>query len=313
MRPARLVKPRAGEPGTGGRVHSYQAYGLALRSELRLPELLRGDGEADFTVRLEALETPPPGELANGRVARVSDGGIYLHYENIGSFLVRNGRDVCVHPAPGVDERIIRLLLLGPVLGYLLHQRGRLVLHASAVAVGDGAVAFVGDAGSGKSTIAAAFHAAGCPVVADDVVAVDLDGDSPSVFPGFPRVKLWPESVVALREDAEGLPRLHPRLEKRGLPVKMPPPDAPLRLSRIYALLPGPTTDITPIPPAEALEELLRHSYGKSLLHDDAPATNFLQCARLLAHVPVRRLTRRQSLAELRQLARVVTADLAAS
>src|SRR5258708_4473008 len=47
--------------------------------------------------------------------------------------------------------------LLGPVLGVLLRLRGVTCLHASAVSFGDRCVAFVGAAGSGKSTMAAAL------------------------------------------------------------------------------------------------------------------------------------------------------------
>src|SRR5260370_17115886 len=47
--------------------------------------------------------------------------------------------------------------LLGPVLGYLLRLRGVTCLHASAVAFDNSCVAFVGTAGLGKTTTAAAF------------------------------------------------------------------------------------------------------------------------------------------------------------
>ena len=53
--------------------------------------------------------------------------------------------------------------LLGPVLGLLLRFRGVTCLHASAVAIGDSVIAFVGAEGAGKSTTAAAFARPGMP------------------------------------------------------------------------------------------------------------------------------------------------------
>jgi len=47
-----------------------------------------------------------------------------------------------VEPEPGAEEAILRLYLLGPVLGILLHQRGFLVLHASVVSMAGAAVVF---------------------------------------------------------------------------------------------------------------------------------------------------------------------------
>jgi hypothetical protein len=96
-----------------------------------------------------------------------------------------------VEPLPHVDEHVLRLYLLGPALGVLLQQRGLLVLHASAVAIGERVVAFVGESGWGKSTTAAALERRGHTVVADDVCALHLRGsEDPLVFPAIPRLKL---------------------------------------------------------------------------------------------------------------------------
>jgi serine kinase of HPr protein (carbohydrate metabolism regulator) len=65
----------------------------------------------------------------------------------------------------------------------LLQQRGRLVLHASAVTVDLGVVAFMGGPGWGKSTMAAAMYARGHSIVADDVTAVRADKAHPVVHP----------------------------------------------------------------------------------------------------------------------------------
>ena len=71
---------------------------------------------------------------------------------------MRGGQEVIVEPSPDADERAVRLCLLGPIVALIPHQRGRLILHASAVAVGGDAIAFLGGQGWGKSTIAAALH-----------------------------------------------------------------------------------------------------------------------------------------------------------
>ena len=86
--------------------------------------------------------------------------------------------------------------LLGPVLGLLLRLRGIVCLHASAVAFDDHCVAFVGSAGAGKSTTAAAFAKLGCGIVSDDIVGlVERDGIF-YVLPAYPHLCLWPESVT---------------------------------------------------------------------------------------------------------------------
>ena len=51
------------------------------------------------------------------------------------------------------------------------------MLHASAVELDGSAMAFVGNSGQGKSTMATLMCARGARLVTDDVLSVDLDGD----------------------------------------------------------------------------------------------------------------------------------------
>jgi hypothetical protein len=97
----------------------------------------------------------------------------------------------------------LRHLLLDQVLPLVLHLRGRLALHASAVHVPRfGAIAFAGPAGAGKSTIAAALALRGCPIVADDCLVFSQSRDVVEVVPGYPGVRLWPDAARSLRIDA---------------------------------------------------------------------------------------------------------------
>jgi len=81
--------------------------------------------------------------------------------------------------------------LLGPVLGLLLRLRGVTCLHASAVALADRAIAFVGSEGAGKSTTAALLARKGLAIISDDVVAL-VERDALFTFiPAYPYLSLW--------------------------------------------------------------------------------------------------------------------------
>ena len=107
--------------------------------------------------------------------------------------------------------------LLGPVLGFVLRLRGITCLHASAVAVGDRAIALMGPANAGKSTTAAGFSRMGFPVLADDIVALSEPDEILRVQPAYPQLRLWPESAAFLYGSADALPRLTPTWDKRAL------------------------------------------------------------------------------------------------
>jgi hypothetical protein len=184
-------------------------------------------------------------------------------------------------------------------------------LHASAVAVEDGAVAFLGDCGSGKSTTAGVLHAHGYAVVADDVTAIQIDQVRPMVQPGYPQLKLWPSVAAALGYSPETLPRLHAQLEKRAFLATRGFQHRPLPLRRIYVLAEGLSQDIERLRPQEALVELVRHSYGIHWLQTTNASSHFLHCARLTKNVTTCRLRRPQSLSALPDLARMVEEDLA--
>ncbi len=294
-------------------MQSYVAYGLGIQSVLPLPELVAGEAAADVVVRLGEVDRLPPDGTGAGVYSEVTDEEVYFFWEEAGAFLVRSGREIIVEPAAGVEERVLRLFILGPALGVLLHQRGWLVLHASAVAIDGETVAFLGGTGWGKSTTAAALHARGHGIVADDVTAVRLDTERPMVSPGFPRLKLWPEAAISVGDDPQALSRLHPDLEKRARPVTQGFSSASLPLRRLYVLAEGESQRIALLQPQEALVELIRHSYVSRLRQAAETPAHFLQCSKVVKTVPICRLSRPRSLPALADLARLVEEDLAQS
>jgi hypothetical protein len=293
--------------------HFYTAYGLGISSVLPLPELMPGASPADVAIRRGTVDRSPAEAASPRPCFRATAEEAGLHWAQVGTLLIRRGEEIVVEPIPDVDKHLFRLYILGPALALLLHQRGFLVLHASAVAVEGGAVAFLGGSGWGKSTMAAALHKRGHAIVTDDVLAVDAgSGGSPIVLPGFPRLKLWPDAAASLGDVPEMLPRLHPSWEKRSRRDSRGFPQKPLPLERVYVLAEGTHPEIEAIQPQEAFVELVRHSFVARLLQaTGAATTHFYQCAELVRAVPIRRLRAPRALSALPDLARLIEEDVA--
>ncbi len=297
-------------------MHRYTCFGLCIHSELQLPELPPGDSAADVVVRYAKLDTASVGDPSVSRRLWADENEVRILWKPVGSVLIRHGREILVDPLSNVEERIVRLVVLGVSMGILLHQRGYFTLHASAVAIGGGIVGFIGAKGAGKSTTAAALYARGHRLVADDVLAVDLQDDDVEAVPGLPALRLWPDAVAsALGEDAERLPRLNPNLSKRVRRATTGFQDTPLPLKAIYVLdyvseeASAPTIDA--MPAREAFLQLVTHSYALRLIGTPAAGRDHLeQCTQLAQRVPVRRLKRGAALERLPDVARLIEEDV---
>ena len=297
---------------------SYLAYGLHVHAAMPLPELAAGDAKrggreakGEVSINFGSVDRPLVGNSNESYVhfsrAPQED---YLFWPEVGSFLVGGGHTIIVDPSQDLDETTLRLFLLGPVMAILLSQRGHLLLHASAVAVDDGAVLFLGNMGWGKSTMAAALHARGHALVTDDVAVLGDEESCPTVFPAFPQLKLWPKTLVSLGEDPEKLPQIHARLKKRARPANHKFSPDPLPLKRIYVLGKGKAPEILPLPRQNALAELVRHTWGSLGV---GSSSHFLKCASTVGKVTICRLIRQKSLSQLPEVTQLIEEDVTRS
>ncbi|HVB58294.1 MAG TPA: hypothetical protein VNE63_17945 [Candidatus Acidoferrales bacterium] len=205
--------------------------------------------------------------------------------------------------------------LLGPVLGVLLRYRGVTCLHASAVAVDDCAVAFVGPPGAGKSTTAAALAQRGYAILSDDIVTLEEEGCTFQVKPAYPHLWLWPESVELVYGTSDALPRPIPNGDKRRLSLaneKTQFEKRALPLSRIY-LLGERRADGAPhleaVPVQTALMSLVANTYATNILDREMRAKEFALLGRLASSTPIRRLHAQQNPARLTELCDLLSRD----
>jgi hypothetical protein len=217
----------------------YTAYGLTIESAIQCPDLLPGGNRPDVTIRYGDVPTALENPRDRGVLFQLQPGRFLLQLDDIARYLVSGGQEIVVDQVPDSDKDAVRLFLLGSAMGALLHQRGLLVLHGSAIETPRGAVIFVGPSGNGKSTLAAAFCRRGYRLVADDVCAVTLnEQNAPMVLPAYPQLKLWADVVKRLDREQDELRRVRPHLEKYALPLPDNFVAHALPLHAVYALHP---------------------------------------------------------------------------
>ena len=174
--------------------------------------------------------------------------------------------------------------LVGAGFALLLRLRGAACVHASAVSIGDHAVALVGPSGSGKSTIAAALVRRGATLIAEDVLPLTARDGRIIAIPAYAAIRLWPEAV-ALLQPREVLPLISPTWNKRILEVEASQfASTPRPLSAIVFLEDRDAS----LTPAEGAMRLVANSYRSEMLDAEMRRREFAIFSDLAATIPLR-------------------------
>jgi hypothetical protein len=183
--PAPGLAPAVGRPA-----------GPRTRVELVTPAELDRDWPASGTERV--LEET----FGRGKPDRTIEAhpraGYRLYARHFGlARLSPHGARVLCSP-PGVAPWRWQRFLVGRVLPWAAVLRGREALHASAVAVDGRAVAFVGQTGAGKTSLAVQLVARGNRFVTDDVLTLDDRGGQIRAHPGAAIAAVRPAERAAI-------------------------------------------------------------------------------------------------------------------
>lgn len=289
----------------------YSCHGLVLDSELPLPELTPAPaGVPDVVVRVGPVTTPgatavllPHGMWVDGETAGVD-------VPQVGRFLAEGGTRITVQPYDDAAPATVRLFLLGTALGFLLVQRGLLVLHGNAFRVGASCAVVLGHSGAGKSTLAAEMHRRGLDVLSDDVVPVDATGHA---LPGFARIKLWQDALDRLGVPSDGLARVRAEHAKFHLPIERAAVD-PLPVRWLYLLdrHDGPLR-LVPVRGAEVFNALHEHAYRHEILVGAHRRTHLVRSAALAASARLTRVDRPRGVDSVAASAAAILADIDAT
>jgi HPr serine kinase-like protein len=252
-----------------------RAFGLTLASDVLLPEIepAPADARPDFQVswRAAPLRHPPlrwsriwPAADGQPEVSSARDGArLYFRFGTVATIEI-NGAAVHIAHARDADLPSLRHMFLDQCLPLLLAARGELVVHASAVAIGDAAILLAGEAGHGKSTLAATMVREGAVLLADDAVVLHEVDRTLRAVPSYPGLRLRPDAARFLGYDVPAQ-----RSAKQRVLTAASSSAASYAVSAVFAVgAPGPAADaafpaesIRALTRRDAVMELLRHAF----------------------------------------------------
>ncbi len=206
----------------------YRIFDLTLSSAMKLPELpaCASDGNNHVDVQFmlcresinpDTLRWYHDWELDDGEIClsgAYSGDGYLLRFPELADFQIdgitadSNVISIIAHPEEELPTETLRHLLLDQVIPRVAAQRGALVVHGSANLLASGqAVAFLGETGFGKSTMAVAMHQRGYALLGDDCLAMAAPTDEEvSVTASYVGARLIEDSLEALFESGDAAP-----------------------------------------------------------------------------------------------------------
>jgi hypothetical protein len=309
---------------TGAR--RYRAFGRVLECDQPLPELPQADPSdvpnlrirwpCEFDIRRDLRWSVVGRSRSNAPLVTFARSGA-VSFMRFGA-----GVDVRVSPGGAIDissgaapgDASARHMLLDHALPLALAAAGETVLHASAVLIDERAVLFLGEAGTGKSTLAATLAREGCTVFADDGVLVEERNGAAYAVASYPGLRLWPDAADTAGVDESALLPVDRTSAKRRLVPGHESPGhrpGPVPIARIYSLaLDEAATTLTRLSRRDAVVELVRHAFTAEPDDRAAIQAQLDRMVRWSAELDVWRAAYRRDLAEAPAVAAALIAHV---
>ncbi|MBU4535942.1 MAG: hypothetical protein KKF16_09050 [Euryarchaeota archaeon] len=287
---------------------TYSAHNLTIHSSIEFPELKKSKGKKDLTIKYGSFSYSDT-EIQDKGIFRIASqyiltkDGVFLNWNNIDICQIRSD-EIIINPDTGIEDNFLRSLILGPAVGINLHLKGRMVLHSSTIKVNEAGVGFVGHNGAGKSTTTVSFLKNGHPLVADDVSSLEFINNIPLVYPGIPRIKLWPEARKLWGEKLDCFP-IHSQSTKMSCVVENFH-EKSIPLKHIYVIERSKSTHVEDISPQEGLIELIRNSYCANIFSPYYQKKSLNDYSKLVKKISLKKLCIEQGLDKLDNMVQVV-------
>ena len=124
---------------------------------------------------------------------------------------IKDGKNICYAFNNTISDFQKFQIIASQPFAYLFYQRGKLVLHGSAIEINGRAFLFIGISNSGKSFFASSFLDKS-KLITEDICVIDIIDDSFYIRPSIPVIKLDNPSII----NSKNIKSEHELIDKRN-------------------------------------------------------------------------------------------------
>ncbi len=220
--------------------YRYRAYGLNILSEIEMPHWLPGEGPWDVRIQWGDVPFELPEATCIRNVFWGREDSCLLNDPEVGRMMIESGKTITLALAAEGAAGSLATLIASTGMAALAYQRGKMCLHASAVAKDDRAVLFMGLSGAGKSTLASAMIERGHALLSDDITVIrERANGSFEAIGSFPSIRLHRDSLETLSSVSHSSPGIDPLDEKSRIRPRREFALKPVEIARICLLETG--------------------------------------------------------------------------
>ena len=177
----------------------YRVYGVNIESKIEVPEFEVIDSNSDIDVKLSfgVVNEEIIDLITQGYRAKYEKQDMWFYIEDVAIFHIYNGDTVTIEPMGDKNNKMIKLYIMGSVMGMILLQRNMVAIHGGGIVIDGKGCIFTGQKGAGKSTITTALRKKGYKFIADDVCSINI-GERNTINYGFGYQKICEDAMEKL-------------------------------------------------------------------------------------------------------------------
>lgn len=175
----------------------YKVYGLNIESEIIVPELTvleyKEENNIDVKISYGIVKKEIKNLIDNGVLSAYSRQNVWFHIPGVGTYHIYNGDTVIIEPSEVYDKQLLKVYIIGSVLGIILFQKDIVAIHGGSICINNKGCVFTGEKGAGKSTLTTALRKKGYSFISDDVGTINSEKNK--IIPGFGYQKLCEDTM----------------------------------------------------------------------------------------------------------------------
>lgn len=221
---------------------------------------------------------------------------MWFHIKDLATYHIYNGDTIIVDPCENADQQLIKVYILGSVLGMVLLQKNIVAIHGGSIVMNNKGCVFTGDKGAGKSTLTTALRLKGYKFISDDVASINI-GDINTINPGFAYQKLCDDAMVKLGYDTS---KFEPFRSDFNIKYIVPALDSfvdkEVPFEALFELTVGDTDNvlIEEVKGIEKIQKLIKNVFRIEMLYYSGGVPNeyFKKCMEIAKGIKFYRITR---------------------